>query len=386
MSCTVPTVAEEVLISRVAERASADRLPLWTTVEVIATCNFRCHHCYIAPCAERSDVMPLARAEALLQEMAARGTLYVLLTGGEVFTHPQFREIYLAAKRLGLIVVLNTNAYMIGERWADFLAEWPPSNVSISLYGLSDERYEQVTGIPHAFGRVVRAIDLLAERGINMELKCPAMTNTVDELPAMKAFAQARGLTFRYDPAITPQEKGSADPVGFQLSPSQVLAVDELVDDGVEAAAELYRTFAAQPATGRLYSCGAGRFALHVNVHGEVSTCTVSRRSVGNFFRDGFDAVWSALGTKVSAKFPPGHPCAACRLRPMCLACPATVEEMTGATDGYVQHYCRITHLRAARAGAHPTGIPRTVVDGIPAGIRTPGQDILRMLPVLQQA
>jgi hypothetical protein len=45
--------------------------------------------------------------------------------------------------------------------------------------------------------------------------------------------------------------------------------------------------------------------------------------------------------------------------------------------------YCKITHLRAYEMGYHPTGVPRTVTEGIPVGITTPTDRFARMLPVL---
>lgn len=89
------------------------------------------------------------------------------------------------------------------------------------------------------------------------------------------------------------------------------------------------------------------------------------------------------LGGKVAKRFPDGHPCATCRFRTICAGCPATVEEATGLPEGYVQQYCQITHLRAQRVGLHPTGVPRTVTEGIPAHVRTPRSAAARALPVL---
>jgi radical SAM protein with 4Fe4S-binding SPASM domain len=371
------------LRERMGSRAASERIPLWAYVEIIATCNFKCEHCYIAPCAEREDVMSLERANALFDKLASAGTLSLLLTGGEVFTHRDFREIYLSAKRHGFMVYLNTNAYLIGERWADFLAEWPPVVVSISLYGLSDERYERVTGIPKAFTRVDRAIDLLLERGIRVELKCPAMTLTADELPAMQRYAAARGIEFRYDPIITPQEKGDVRPMQLQLAPKRVLELDEELDPELGGFRKFAEAFAAPPTDGNVYNCGAGRIALAVNVKGGASTCITSRQTVGNLFEQSFDEVWGMLGGKVAKRFPDGHPCATCRFRTICAGCPATVEEATGLPEGYVQQYCKITHLRAHRVGLHPTGVPRTVTEGIPAHIRSTTVDASRVLPVV---
>ncbi|HWJ21047.1 MAG TPA: radical SAM protein [Gemmatimonadaceae bacterium] len=384
MSCTVPEARMDVLRERLGMRAFAERIPLTATVEIIATCNFACKHCYIAPCAEREDVMSLEQAQVLFDKLAAAGTLSVLLTGGEIFTHRQFREIYLAAKRHGFMIYLNTNAYLIGERWANFLAEWPPEYVSISLYGLSDERYEAVTGIPNSFRRVTRAIDLLVERGVRTELKCPAMSLTADELPAMKAFAEARGLSFRYDPIMTPDDRGRSAPIQLQLAPRRVVDLDEQMDPGLRDMRAFADEIGVAPRrNNNVYQCGAGRTALSVNVKGGVSTCVSSRQTVGNLLEQPFDEVWGMLGGKVAKTFEDGHPCATCKFRGICAGCPATVEQVTGLPDGYVQQYCKITHLRAQRMGFHETGVPRTVTEGIPSHVRVPLAQHARALPVL---
>jgi len=383
MNDMVPLLDRRDIGDRLSMMAMAKRIPLSASVEIIATCNFKCTHCYIAPTAQRGDVMSVADAEILFDQLASAGVMTLLLTGGEVFTHKQFKEIYLAAKRRGFMVQMNSNAYMIGERLADFLAEWPPEIVSISLYGLSDARYEEVTGIPHAFGRVVRAIDLLQARGIRVGLKCPAMTNTVDELAAMKAFAADRGIRFTYDVAITPQEFGGLQPLAQQLSPSRVLELDIEMNQDDQHLSRFFTNVTDKSASDNLYRCGAGKMSLAVNVRGGVSTCVASRQTVGNLFDQPFEEVWGALGGKTSKRLAEGHPCATCKFRGVCVGCPATVEQMTGLPDGYVQNFCRMTHLRAHRAGLHETGVPRTIAEGIPAHVRVPSAAARRALPVV---
>lgn len=379
----IPRISANVMRERMVERARRERIPLQADIEIIATCNFKCVHCYIAPCAEREDVMSLDQANIIFDKLKAAGTQMVLLTGGEVFTHKQFKDIYLSAKHHGFEVFLNTNGYLIGERWADFLAEWPPAGLSISLYGMTPESYEKLTGIPKSFERVMRAIDLLLERKIGFDLKCPAMTITADELPAMQAFAKEKGVRFRTDYSMIPQEKGSHEPLNFQLSPNEVMAVEQKIDPELKS----FRTYASVRVNGsttdQVYKCGAGRTSMHINVHGGVSTCSTSRKVIGNLFEEPFAEVWDTLGGKVAAKYPVGHPCATCQFSRICAGCPATVEQLTGMPTGYVQMYCKMTHQRAYELGYHPTGVPRTVTEGIPAHVATPGRATARMLPVL---
>ena len=379
----IPKISAATMRERMIERARRERIPLQADMEIIATCNFNCVHCYIAPCAEREDVMSLEQANIVFDKLQAAGTQMVLLTGGEVFTHKQFKEIYLSAKRHGFEVYINTNAYLIGERWADFLAEWPPKGLSISLYGMTPESYERLTGIPKSYERVMRAIDLLLERGIGFDLKCPAMTITSEELPAMQAFAKAKGIRFRTDYSIIPQEKGDTAPLQLQLGPQGVMALEQRLDPDLKS----FRAYAALRVDGSttdsVYKCGAGKTSLHINVHGGVSTCSTSRKVIGNLFEQPFEEIWETLGGKVAMKYPAGHPCATCQFSRICAGCPATVEQLTGMPTGYVQMYCKMTHQRAYELGYHPSGVPRTVTEGIPAHVVTPSRAAARMLPVL---
>lgn len=383
MTATIPSVRAQVLRSRVFARAMSDRIPLSAEIEIIATCNYKCVHCYIAPCAERDEVMSVADARTILEKLFAAGTQSILLTGGEILTHRDFKEIYLMAKRMGFQVYLNTNAYLIGERWADFFAEWPPVRVSISLYGASPETYERVTGIPNSYQRCMRAIELLRERNIDIDLKCPAMTLTAEDLPAMKKFAESLGVKWRNDEILSPQEKGSMQPLQLQLSPRAVVDLAKVMDPGMVQMREYAEKRAHGPATDQVYKCGAGRVSLAVNVKGGATTCLASRKEMGNLLEQSFEEVWAALGGKIAVKYPSGHPCASCQFSRMCAGCPATVESLTGLPTGYVQQYCKITHLKAYEMGYHPTGVPRTMTDGIPAGVAVPYETARRALPVV---
>ena len=383
MIAPLPSVPASVIRGRMYARARADRLPLSAEMEIIATCNYKCVHCYIAPCAAREDVMSVESATVIFRKLAAAGTQSILLTGGEIFSHRKFKEIYLGAKRSGFNITLNTNAYFINQRWVDFLTEWPPFRVSISLYGASAETYERVTGIPGSYARCMKAIDLLQRHGIAIDLKCPAMSLTNDDMPAMKAFAESRGVKWRNDDVLSPQEKGEMAPLQLQLSPRQVVDLNKKLDPDLKDLREYASKRVNGSLTDEVYKCGAGRTSLAINVHGGVTTCIASRQVVGNLLEQSFDEVWSALGGKVAVRFPSGHPCATCKFSRMCAGCPATVESLTGLPTGYVQQYCKITHLRAYELGYHPSGVPRTVTDGIPAGVPVPFESARRALPVL---
>ena len=383
MTCVLPGVEADVMRARLTARAHAERIPLQVELEIIATCNYKCTHCYIAPCADRGDEMPVEKALSLFDTLLEAGTMGLLLTGGEIFTHRGFREIYLGAKRRGFAVHLNSNGYYINEEWAAFFQDWPPEILSLSMYGATAETYERLTGIPNSFARFVRNVDLLIAHGVKIELKCPAMTLTVQDMVAMQAFATDRGVKFRTDYNIMPQEKGDSAPLQLMLAPKAHMQLLKEMDPGLADTRKYSAARINNAQTDKVYKCGAGKTGLAINVFGGVTTCLTSRKVVGNIFEQPFDEIWAALGGKTSITFAENHPCRTCKFQSMCAGCPATVESLTGLPDGYVQQYCQMSHLRAYELGYHPTGVPRTVSEGIPAGVKTPERVSARFLPVV---
>ncbi|MBN1668473.1 MAG: radical SAM protein, partial [Anaerolineales bacterium] len=121
---------------RLTQKADQARLPIAGSLELNLRCNLRCKHCYVS---HGHGGIPgeveLSRAEIerLLGELAEAGTLWLLLTGGEPLLRRDFPEIYLAARRQGMLLTVFTNGTLITPRKADFFAEWRPFSLEISL-------------------------------------------------------------------------------------------------------------------------------------------------------------------------------------------------------------------------------------------------------------
>ena len=134
------------------QRHTGERVPLQVSIEVTRRCPLECLHCY--------NNLPMADVEAkqrelskeehfrMLDELVAMGCFWILYTGGEIFARKDFLEIYTYAKKKGFLITLFTNGTIINEQIADYLAEWPPFAIEITLYGRTRETYEALTAIP----------------------------------------------------------------------------------------------------------------------------------------------------------------------------------------------------------------------------------------------
>jgi uncharacterized Fe-S cluster-containing radical SAM superfamily protein len=160
------------------QRQAGERVPLQVSIEVTRRCPLECLHCYnkLAVGDKEAKSRELSKEEHLrfLDELVEMGCFWILYTGGEIFARKDFLEIYTYAKKKGVLITLFTNGTIINEQIADYLAEWPPFAIEISLYGRSRETYEALTAVPGSYDRFLRGIQLQKDRGLPLKLKTVA--------------------------------------------------------------------------------------------------------------------------------------------------------------------------------------------------------------------
>ena len=119
----------------IMEKSKSTGTPVYGCLELTPLCNMNCEMCYV-----RLDHREMQRQGRLRtgkewlevgNQMQQSGTLFVLLTGGEPLLHPDFQEIYLGLRNLGMILTINTNGTLLDEKWADFFALYPPRRINM---------------------------------------------------------------------------------------------------------------------------------------------------------------------------------------------------------------------------------------------------------------
>ncbi len=264
MNCrAIPEIPYGSFSEILNRRGAEQRLPLAASVDLTERCNLNCVHCYInRPVSDheaQAKELTTKQWQKLLDEMAAAGTLWLLFTGGEPLLRGDFQEIYLHAKKLGMLITLFTNGTTITPKLADFLAEWRPFAVEITVYGYQPGTYEAVTQSSGSHARVLQGIELLLDRGLPLELKTMVMTLNAGELWDLKAWAERLGLKFGYDPVINRRLDGSKEPLTFRLPPEQVVALEAADASRLQEWHDFVSRYSGSLNSDFLYLCGAGR-------------------------------------------------------------------------------------------------------------------------------
>jgi radical SAM protein with 4Fe4S-binding SPASM domain len=331
------------------------RYPLGGSFELTERCNLRCIHCYINQPAGSQEAsareLTLPQLRHILDQVADAGCLFVLLTGGEPLLRRDFADIWRYAKERAMLSTLFTNGTLLTPRIADFLAEYRPHLVEITLYGATQDTYEQVTGVPGSYARCMNGIQLLMDRGMRLGLKSMLLNANVHELEAMKSIAERFGVDYRYDGMLIPRLDGSQEISRLRLTPSEIVALDGYSAERQEAYDRLYKAIGAVAVRSEhVYGCGAGTRTFHIDCAGRLSMCMTARRPAYDLlqgsFRDGWD---NFLGTLTLQKRSLDTVCRSCTVGPLCTQCPGWSQLVHGDDETPVDYVCEIGRLRAAQ-------------------------------------
>ncbi len=334
----------------------AGRVPLTGAIEVTRRCPLECLHCYnnlpMGSSDARSTELTLSEHCRLLDEIAEAGCLWLLYTGGEIFARPDFLNIYIHAKKRGLIVTLFSNGTLITPQIADRLVEWKPHSIEITIYGRTRETYERITGIAGSYDKCMRGIGLLLDRQLPLRLKSLAVTTNRHEIWDMKKFAEDLGLKFKFDGMLNPRIDGAQRPLAVRLKPEEIVRLDLLDPDRVESWREFCERFTGLEDKERIYHCGAGIDSFFIDPQGQMSLCVLSHLRTYDVRKGSFREAWCGVireererrSTRVTK-------CSQCEIKAMCGMCPANAELEAGDSETPVDFMCRVAHLRAVALG-----------------------------------
>ncbi len=338
-------------------------------LELTERCNNACLHCYInLPAGDaRAARRELSTAEwkDVLGQAAALGALWVRVSGGEPLLRPDFPELYLHARRLGLKVVLFTNARLITPELADLLARVPPlRKVEISVYGMQASSYDAVARSPGGFTEFRRGVKLLWERQVPFVVKSVLLPPNRDEIPEFERWAATipwMEESPTYAVLLDLRARRDSEPRNrlirrLRFSPEEALALAARRGDAHQRGVAQFGKGFLGPQGERLFACGAGEAGC-VDAYGGYQMCTLLRQP-----EMVYDLRQGSLGEALEHAFPAWRArratnpdylarCARCFLKGLCEQCPGKSWAEHGTLDTPVEYLCRMAHAEARAVG-----------------------------------
>ena len=203
-----PMQGATTLERRLVHKAKTSRLPINGSLELLPLCNMNCDMCYVR--LSRTEMEAQGRLRTLdewldiAEEMKKAGTLFLLLTGGEPLLYPDFKQLYLKLKEMGFIITINTNGTLIDEGWASFFGKQRPRRINITLYGADDRAYRDLCHYPGGFEKVIDAVKLLKEQGVDVKLSSSLTRANQHDIEQIIVLVENLDIPVRVDTYMMP--------------------------------------------------------------------------------------------------------------------------------------------------------------------------------------
>ena len=346
------TTMERMLLAQ----AKQSHTPVNGSIELLPLCNMNCDMCYVRLSREEMERQGRLRAaEEWLEigrQMKDAGVLFLLLTGGEPLLYPDFRELYLGLRRLGMILTINTNGTLIDEEWAAFFGKYKPRRVNITLYGADEKAYANLCHYPGGFARTISGIRLLQKYGVDVKVGGSLARANRGDLDRILEIGEQMDVPVRVDTYMMPAARERELPFAMQsrLEPEEA-AQARVRALKREMGAELFGQYTAEsidraehpePAEEKpgQMACMAGQCSFTINWQGEMRPCVILGKPAISVFESGFQNAWKKLmeetgNIRLSAR------CSVCHLRHLCRTCAASALLEAGSYEAAPEYMCR---------------------------------------------
>jgi MoaA/NifB/PqqE/SkfB family radical SAM enzyme len=359
----LPVVEYRDFSRRVHERASLEHRVIKAQLELTYRCNLHCRHCYTDPY-NASEFFPreltLGETTRLLDDLADLGVIWLNLSGGEIFQHPRFWDIYRHAHRAGFLLQLYTNGTLFTRSVIERLQQHPPFTIDVSCHTVDEARFDWFTQVPGSFRSFLRGLDLLRTSGLSFNFRTKAMNWNRRELPDIRRFVESFDQRFGCTTTLSPRLNGDCSSLDYRLAPEEIVALRETDAAGDELPCQA-TTALSPPSTDRLYRCGCGTDTIHISAWGELGTCTMQYEQRISLRQVPLREAVSQLFSKIqSMRYDPSSACYGCSVHAFCDKTPTDARRERGSPQEPIPYACDVAVARAEQAGAAPVRHPLT--------------------------
>lgn len=340
-----------------------ERIPMDGTFELTVRCNLKCKMCLFRhDDSENEEIIKNERTAEewidMARQVAEAGTFNLLITGGEPMLRKDFCEIYEGIYKQGFMLTLYTNATLVTPKIMETLRKYPPHRIGVTIYGASEETYEEVCGNGKAFNRVIEGMKLLSTLPSILEFRTTIIKDNYDEVDAIedlvhREFGEDKTLT--QTRMVNKAVRGAcADVDSCRLLPEDNVRIflrrgfnklENLVGkdrfDIKKAKLEITEGDSQHSSKEiiSLFGCDAGMKSYAISWDGKLIGCQMLGKFFTQPFINTFRKSWEEYPERTEV-IKLNDKCVSCKNSNLCLCCYATRYAETGDLGGCPKYAC----------------------------------------------
>ncbi len=328
-------------------RGAEKHIPVSGTFELTPRCDFSCEMCYIRMSSSEQQIagreLSTEQWLSLGREAVGEGMIYLLLTGGEPTMRADFCELYTRLVKMGLMISVNTNASLIDAKVAECFEAYLPEAVNITVYGMSNETYRTVCGVPDGYSRMREGVERLRRAGVPMVFNTTFTRHNAADMEAVVDFAKSHGIPIRTAGFIFPPVRcGKEGECEWILSPREqgelCAGFDKLTlnDEDRNRREEIFDECRTEEhvahGCGARSGCMAGRGAFWITWDGKMLPCGMLPQLSADLGKLSFSEAWERM-RDMSKRVTIPDECKSCPRGRVCPVCGAVVSSLGNVAE-----------------------------------------------------
>ena len=314
--------------------------PQFCIIEITDKCNFKCEHCYVHK--TNTKMLSFDEIKIFCDELYSINCNRITLTGGEIFTHPQFLDIYNYLYNKGFLIALNTNCSLLNDNILQNLIQKPPFAIEISLYGNNKENFNNFTKTQNFFDITIQNINKLKAENITVRLKNVLTNKNKHCFNEIKNLAHQLNVQFRSDYYVFPNTKQIGTMNKELISPQEALSYLEQQPN----ATEFYiKKFNNQNNSNYIFKCKYNDDSIFVDSSFNISMCICMQHANIKYQPNKLKNIIGELQNIKNLQYSTNSKCKDCNLKPLCRYCPAKFYQITKSYEIPHQWFCDLGNL-----------------------------------------
>lgn len=314
--------------------------------EVTPDCNHNCIHCYNywRKDNEKNDVVPESHLE-IARKIADQHPVSVVITGGEpLLVFNKIKESLQLLKDEGIQLSINTNAVLVTDEIAEFLAKMNMS-AFVSLPCSVPEVCDEITNVEGSLERITKGIKVLTKHNVPVTVNMVVSKKNVKYIYDTAKYAkEVLGLSRFFASRVSKPINSDKEFLKEILSKEEVLfmcrelmRISEQLELKTETATPMPVCLFQNERMFQKFSytktCSAGRLSYGVDCIGNIKACPRDVEIYGNILTDDFQKVWENMESWRKEEYLPKE-CKSCNVRKSCKgSCRLDAFPMTGRKD-----------------------------------------------------
>lgn len=167
-------------------------------MNISGPCNEHCCHCYF-PREYMMKTMSRVQFLDALEQCRALNVLNITLSGGEPLLNPDFAFFISECRENNFSINILSNLVLLTDELVSEFKKTPLLSVQTSLYSMDGRIHDSITNVKGSFEKTVRAIHILWENNIPVQINCPIMKQNKESYQGVIEWAKSLNIEAQYD-------------------------------------------------------------------------------------------------------------------------------------------------------------------------------------------